>query len=74
MDNSIKDIIRNEFKLLLPENKEGLDDTPIGELGVDSLDFFEFILHLDDAYEIKLHNIQLDNKLTLNAIIATLAL
>ncbi len=70
MDNMIKDLIRDDFKSLLPKDNAYADDIPIGELGIDSLDFFEFIVHLDEVYGIKLHGIQLDNELTLNKLLA----
>lgn len=53
MSNSTEEIIRNEFRKLLPDDYQGnIDKIPLAELGVDSLDFFETTMILEDKYNI----------------------
>lgn len=66
-------IVRNEFKKLLPADRmEGIDETPLADLGIDSLDFFEKILILDEEFGIKIPISELDNDVTLKDILASL--
>ena len=67
MDNATRDLIKSEFKKLLQESTDQIDNIPISELGIDSLDFFEFIVHIDEHYGVKFNHIKLDNQLTINS-------
>lgn len=73
MKDNFKEIIQSEFcRVLQRDPQDNIDDTPISELGIDSLDFFEIILHLEEEFGIKIPIEELDDKVTLRAIIASL--
>lgn len=66
-------VVRSEFLALLPDNqKDNIDDIPLADLGVDSLDFFEKVLFLDEEYGIKISIEELDNDLTLGEVLSSL--
>lgn len=59
-------IIRGEFLMLLPEGRQaGIDDVPVADLGVDSLDFFEKLLLFEEEHGIRISIEELDNDVTL---------
>ena len=59
-------IVRREFGELLPEDRrDAIDDVPLVELGIDSLDFFERILYLEEEFGISIPVEDLDDKVTL---------
>jgi len=63
-------IVRREFNKLVPE--EIVEETPLAELGVDSLDFFDKVLTLEDEYGIKIDISELDENLTLRDVLSSL--
>lgn len=66
-------IVRTEFqKLLRADYQDDFDDVPLADLGIDSLDFFEKILFLEDEFGISIRISELDNKVTLSDILDTL--
>ncbi len=67
-------IVRREFASLLPAERDGqIDDVPLADLGIDSLDFFEKLLILEDEFGIRVPISELDNEVTLNDILSSLA-
>ena len=53
MEKSAEEIIRTEFRNKLREDiGDGIDDIPISDLGIDSLDFFEILINLEDEFNI----------------------
>lgn len=70
---NIKDIIRNEICRNLREDfDDDMDNIPIASLGIDSLDFFEILMHLEDEHNIVIPIDDLDDTVTINSIISTL--
>ena len=68
-----KSIVREEFRKLVRADYQGeIDDVPLAELGIDSLDFFEKILFLEDEYGIVISITDLDNEVTLNNLLSLL--
>ena len=68
---SAGDIIRNEFRKLLRDDYRGdFDEIPLAELGVDSLEFFEVTMILEDKYDIIIPDTQLHSSITLKEILA----
>lgn len=66
-------IVRREFASLLPAEHDGqIDDVPLANLGIDSLDFFEKLLILEDEFGIKVPISELDNEVTLSDILSSL--
>ncbi|MGR8921782.1 MAG: acyl carrier protein [Gammaproteobacteria bacterium] len=71
MDDSTKTLIRNEFRALLPDDFVGeFDDRPLAELGIDSLDFFEVVMVLEDRHGIVVPVEEMDAAVTLNDVFA----
>jgi acyl carrier protein len=65
-----EDIIREEFRQLLRDDHEGdFDEMPLAELGVDSLDFFEVLMILEDEHGIVIPVKELHNTITLKEIL-----
>lgn len=63
-------IVRREFEALISEDRQKkIDDVPLTELGIDSLDFFEKVLYLEDEYDIRIPIEELDENVTLAQII-----
>lgn len=59
-------IIREAFRILLRNDFEGdLDRIPLAELGIDSLDFFEALIDLEEQHGLKIPIEKLDGELTL---------
>lgn len=59
-------IVRTEFLKLLREDYQGeVDDIPLADLGIDSLDFFDKLLYLEDELGIRIPIQELDDKITL---------
>ncbi len=66
-------IVRREFASLLPAEQNGqIDDVPLADLGIDSLDFFEKLLILEDEFGIRVPISDLDNEVTLSDILSSL--
>ena len=64
-------IIRKELlKLLRDDIETDIDNTPIAELGIDSLDFFEMLLQIEEDHGIEIEIDKLDEKITLQTLIA----
>ncbi|HQT01030.1 MAG TPA: acyl carrier protein [Thiobacillus sp.] len=67
------EIIRTEFRKMLRQDFPAeIDDIPIADMGVDSLDFFEVILRLEEAHGIVIPIEKLDSVVTLRDLIAAL--
>jgi acyl carrier protein len=61
-----EEIIRKTFRSLLRTDLEGdLDRIPLAELGIDSLDFFEALIDLEEQHGLKIPIEKLDGNLTL---------
>ena len=64
-------IIRKELlKLLRDDIETDIDNIPIAELGIDSLDFFEMLLQIEEDHGIEIEIDKLDEKITLQTLIA----
>lgn len=73
MTNNPEEIIQAEFRKIMRKGPdEKIDDVPISELGIDSLDFFEAVIHIEEEFGIKIPVEKLDNSITLRSIIASL--
>lgn len=72
-DHTAQSIVRREFRSLIREDYEGaIDHVPLAELGVDSLDFFEKLLYLEDEHGICISISELDEDVTLSDILSAL--
>jgi acyl carrier protein len=59
-------IIREAFRGLLRKDFEGnIDRIPLAEMGIDSLDFFEALIELEEQHGLKIPIEKLDGNLTL---------
>lgn len=64
--SNVESTIRREFKQLLREDIDcDIDNTPIVELGIDSLDFFELLTEIEDKFGQQVPLEELDDKVTL---------
>lgn len=73
MGLSPAEIIRTEFRKMLRQDFPAeIDDIPIADMGIDSLDFFEAILRLEEAHGIVIPIEKLDSAVTLRDLIAAL--
>jgi len=73
MSDSIDVIVRNEFRgLLRDDHPDDFDDIPLAELGVDSLEFFEVTMILEDEHGIVIPITDLHSSVTLKEILAML--
>lgn len=61
-----EEIIRKTFRSLLRTDFEGdMDRIPLAELGIDSLDFFEALIDLEEQHGLKIPIEKLDGTVTL---------
>jgi acyl carrier protein len=59
-------IVRETFRALLREDFDGdIDRTPLAELGIDSLDFFEALIELEEQHDLTIPIEKLDGSVTL---------
>lgn len=66
MTGSRENIIRSEFRKLLRDDYErNFDELPLASLGVDSLDFFEALMNLEDDHGIVVPVNELHSTITL---------
>lgn len=73
MNKPAGEIVREEFRKMLRQDlQEEIDDIPIAELGIDSLDFYEKLLYLEDEFGINIPIAELDSTVTLRSMIALL--
>lgn len=73
MPNNFEEIVQAEFMKMVRKGIDGnIVDVPISELGIDSLDFFETVILLEEEFGIKIPIEKLDNKITLGGILASL--
>jgi acyl carrier protein len=73
MENSRKEIVRSVFMgLLKREDLRDIEEMPIADLGIDSLDFFEAIVLLEDEHGIVIPVEKLDNDLTMKHLLSFL--
>lgn len=71
METDRRAIIHGELRKLLRDDiGDDISDTPIAELGVDSLDFFDLLSQLEDAHGIDIPIEHLDENVTLNSLVA----
>lgn len=64
-------VIREAFRGLLRTDLDyNIDGTPLAELGIDSLDFFEALIELEEQHGLKIPIEKLDGNLTLADIFA----
>lgn len=69
MSKTTESIIRDEFKNLLRDDyPDKFDEIPLADLGVDSLEFFEATMILEDEYGIIIPVADLHNSITLKDI------
>lgn len=67
----MKSEIREAFRQLLPEGYEGdFDALPLAELGIDSLDFFETVMILEEDHGILIPIEKLESTVSLNDVAA----
>jgi acyl carrier protein len=70
--NNHEQLIRDTFYGLLKKNKDStVDHIPINELNIDSLEFFEFIVDLEETHGISIPIESLGNEITLNSLISS---
>lgn len=73
MNDNAAEIVRAEFRKMLRKDIQGdIDDIPISSLGIDSLDFFETVIYLEEAFGIDIPIEKLDNAVTLRDLVAAL--
>jgi acyl carrier protein len=73
MSQKLSEIVREEFRKMLRKDFPGdIDTIPISEMGIDSLDFFETIIHLEETHGIVIPIEKLDGAITLRDLIAAL--
>ena len=73
MERSVEEIVRAEFRSLLRKDIEGdIDDIPIAKLGIDSLDFFEKLIYLEEEFGIDIPINELTETVSLRTMIAAL--
>ncbi|MBL7002515.1 MAG: acyl carrier protein [Gammaproteobacteria bacterium] len=66
-------MIRDSFKELIRDDFEKpIDDIPLFELGIDSLDFFEKMVYLEDEIGFSFSLDDLTNKVTITDLFAML--
>lgn len=71
MNESTRVVIRREFRKLLPADYDrDFDARPLAELGVDSLDFFETIMILEEDYGIVIPIEKLESSVTVDDLVA----
>lgn len=71
--SSIHAVISGEIKRRAGISADAvIDHTPIAELGLDSLDFFEIILNLEEEHQLSIPIERFDQEITLAGIIASL--
>ncbi|MCC5797769.1 MAG: acyl carrier protein [Methylophaga sp.] len=63
----IRDATRDIVKGNLPEN---FDDVPLAQLGIDSLDFFELLIELEEKHGIDIPIEKLGNDTTISQLIS----
>lgn len=63
---TIRESIRDFLKKPTLEN---VDNIPLAQLGIDSLDFFEWLMILEEKYEIDIPIEKLDNDITIGQLI-----
>lgn len=69
MLTATESIIRDEFKKLLrDDHPDDFDEIPLADLGVDSLDFIEVMMILEDEHEIVIPVTELQSTVTLRDI------
>ncbi len=71
MSEQTHDVIRKEFKKLLREDHpDDFDKIPLVELGIDSLEFYETLMILEDEHGIVIPDTELHSSITLEEILA----
>jgi acyl carrier protein len=69
---NIDQLIRDAFYALLKTPLENsIEDMSISDLNIDSLEFFEFIVDLEEAHGISIPIESLDGKITLSNLISS---
>ena len=64
------EIIRNAIRTFLKGTApEHLDEVPLAQLGIDSLDFFELLIMLEEQHGIDIPIEKLENDLTIGQLI-----
>jgi acyl carrier protein len=67
---NIEKIIRNKiYEILKIKENTSIDNMTISELNIDSLDFFELIIDLEENHKIFIPIDNISNKLTLSELI-----
>jgi acyl carrier protein len=68
----IEELIRNTFYELLKISKNTpIDDIPINDLNIDSLEFFEFIVDLEETHKIFIPIENIGDEITLSSLISS---
>jgi len=68
-----KEAIRQAFKGIIRSDFEHvIDDIPLLEMGIDSLDFFEQIVYLEEDLGLSFKVEDVDNKVTINDLVKML--
>lgn len=68
----IEELIRDTFYGLLKTSKDTpIDDIPISDLNIDSLEFFEFIVDLEETHKIYIPIESIGDEITLSNLISS---
>lgn len=68
----IEELIRNTFYELLKTSKNTpIEDIPISDLNIDSLEFFEFIVDLEETHKIFIPIENIGDEITLSSLISS---
>lgn len=68
----IEELIRKTFyELLKTSQNTHIDDVPISELNIDSLEFFEFIVGLEETHKIFIPIENMGDQITLSNLISS---
>lgn len=73
MSTNKSDIVRSAFRDIVKNNcPDNFDELPIAQLGIDSLDFFEMLIVLEEEHGIDIPVEKLDNDLTVKQLLSSI--
>ena len=72
MAEKTEELIIAEFRSNMRKDiGDNINDIPIADLGIDSLDFFEILMNLEEEFDIIIPVENLDNTVTISSLIST---
>ncbi len=72
MAEKTEELIIAEFRSKMRKDiGDNINDIPIADLGIDSLDFFEILMNLEEEFDIIIPVENLDNTVTISSLIST---